>query len=103
MRAVLQRVTKAYVTVDRQTVGEIGAGLVVLLGVETGDNETDARYIAQKIAGLRIFEDEEEKMNRSVQQTGGSVLVISQFTLLGDARKGRRPAVHPRRSAGARG
>ena len=90
MRAVLQRVTKAYVTVDRQTVGEIGAGLVVLLGVETGD-ETDARYIAQKIAGLRIFEDEEEKMNRSVQQTGGSVLVISQFTLLGDARKGRRP------------
>ena len=91
MRAVLQRVTEAYVTVDQQTVGKIGAGLVVLLGVETGDDETDARYIAQKTAGLRIFEDEAEKMNRSVQQAGGSVLVISQFTLLGDARKGRRP------------
>ena len=91
MRAVLQRVTEAGVCVAGKTVGRIGPGLVVLLGVEQGDTESDAAYVAQKIANLRIFSDEKDRMNLSVQQTGGSVLMVSQFTLMADARKGRRP------------
>jgi len=91
MRAVLQRVSSARVVVGGETVGEIGRGLLVLLGVEEGDGEKDARYLADKTAGLRIFEDEAGKMNRSVSDLGGEVLVVSQFTLLGDCRKGRRP------------
>ncbi|HEX2999660.1 MAG TPA: D-aminoacyl-tRNA deacylase [Armatimonadota bacterium] len=92
MRAVIQRVRRGRVTVDQETVGSIGVGLVALIGVESDDGEQDARYIADKIAGLRIFEDSEGKMNRSVQDVGGSVLAVSQFTLLGDCRKGRRPS-----------
>jgi len=95
MRAVLQRVTKASVKVDGQVVGEIGAGLVVLLGVAKGDGEADVRYMLEKIPGLRIFSDEQGKMNRSVTELagegGGAVLVVSQFTLLGDTDRGRRP------------
>lgn len=91
MRAVLQRVTRAKVTVDGQVVGEIGAGWLVLLGVARGDIEADGDFIAEKIAQLRAFADEAGKMNRSVQGIGGGVLVVSQFTLLGDCRKGRRP------------
>lgn len=91
MRAVVQRVSSARVVVGEEVVGEIPAGLMVLLGVEKGDAETDARYLAEKIAGLRIFADDEGKMNLSVVETGGSVLVVSQFTLLGDCRQGRRP------------
>ena len=92
MRAVVQRVSKASVAVDDQIVGEIGPGLVVLLGVSTGDAEADADYLAEKIAGLRIFEDEGGKMNRSVADAGGAVLAVSQFTLYGDVRRGRRPS-----------
>jgi len=92
MRAVVQRVTGASVTVEGETVGAIGHGLVVLLGVEKGDTETDMEVIADKVAGLRIFCDEAAKMNLSVTDVGGSVLWISQFTLLGDARHGRRPS-----------
>ncbi len=91
MRAVVQRVSSARVTVEDETVGEIGRGLLVLLGVEQGDEEADARYLAEKIVGLRIFEDEWGKMNLSAAEVGGAVLVVSQFTLLGDCRKGRRP------------
>ena len=91
MRAVIQRVSEASVVIDGQTVGEIRQGLVVLLGVAVGDATRDAVYMADKTAGLRIFEDEQGKMNRSVADISGSVLVISQFTLLGDCRKGRRP------------
>lgn len=91
MRAVVQRVSEASVVIDGQTVGEIRRGLVVLLGVAAGDTTKDAVYMADKTAGLRIFEDEQGKMNRSVTDISGSVLVISQFTLLGDCRKGRRP------------
>ena len=91
MRAVVQRVSSARVVVAESTVGEIGAGLMVLLGVEKEDAEADARYLAEKMAGLRIFEDDVGKMNLSVQETGGGVLVVSQFTLLGDCRQGRRP------------
>lgn len=91
MRAVVQRVTSASVTVDGQVVGSIERGLMVLLGVGQPDTESDARYLAEKIAGLRIFEDEAGKMNLSVEETGGSVLAVSQFTLYGDCRKGRRP------------
>jgi len=91
MRAVLQRVSSARVAVEKETVGEIGEGLMVLLGVEEGDGESDARYLAEKTAQLRIFEDAEGKMNRSVADIGGGVLVVSQFTLLADCRQGRRP------------
>ena len=95
MRAVVQRVSSAAVTVDQRTVGAIGHGLLVLVGVERDDGPTDAEYIAGKIRGLRVFEDPSDTsghMNRSVQEVGGSVLVVSQFTLAGDCRKGRRPS-----------
>src|SRR5215472_6803851 len=92
MRAVVQRVRRAKVTVDAETVGEIGLGLLVLLGVGRGDEESGADYLAEKIIGLRIFEDDGGKMNRSVVDVGGAVLVVSQFTLYGDARKGKRPS-----------
>lgn len=92
MRAVVQRVTKSSVTVDEQITGATDEGLVVLIGVEEGDTDKDVRYIADKVSGLRIFEDENEKMNLSVKDVGGSILAISQFTLLGDVRKGKRPS-----------
>ena len=91
MKAVLQRVTRASVEVDGQVMGQIGAGLLVLLGVAKGDGEADVRYMLEKIAGLRIFSDEQGKMNRSITELGGGVLLVSQFTLLGDTEKGRRP------------
>jgi D-aminoacyl-tRNA deacylase len=92
MRAVVQRVTRARVTVDDRVTGEIGHGLLVLLGAGAGDTATDLGYIVDKIAHLRIFADDAGKMNRSVLDVGGGVLVVSQFTLYGDARQGRRPA-----------
>ena len=92
MRAVVQRVSRAKVTVNEQISGEIAMGLLVLLGVGDGDTETEARYLAEKIAGLRIFEDSDGKMNRSVREAGGSVLAVSQFTLYGDVRRGKRPS-----------
>ena len=92
MRTVLQRVTRGCVSVDDQTVAEIGPGLVILLGIGQDDGEEQARYLAQKIANLRIFEDDEGKMNRSVLDIGGKAIVISQFTLYADTRKGRRPS-----------
>jgi D-aminoacyl-tRNA deacylase len=92
MRAVVQRVSRCCVTVDDDVVGEIGVGLLVLLGVSKTDNEAAADYLAGKIVGLRIFEDAEEKMNLSVQDCGGAVLVVSQFTLYGDVRRGKRPS-----------
>lgn len=92
MRAVIQRVSRARVAVDGQIVGEIGLGMLVLLGVGREDTEADAHYLAEKIAGLRIFEDQDGKMNRSVIDVGGSVLVVSQFTLYGDVRRGKRPS-----------
>ena len=91
MRAVIQRVREASVVVNNQTVGAVETGLMVLLGVAQGDTGKDAAYLAEKTAGLRIFEDDHGKMNRSVEDIHGSILVISQFTLLGDCRKGRRP------------
>ena len=91
MRAVIQKVTHAEVVVEGETVGRIGDGYMVLLGAENGDTEADARYCAEKIAGLRVFEDENDKMNLSLADVGGSVLLVSQFTLLADARHGRRP------------
>ena len=92
MRAVLQRVTRAGVRVGGETVGEIGPGLVVLLGVARDDTDGDARYLAEKTVGLRVFDDEAGRMNRSVAEAGGSLLVVSQFTLYGDVRRGRRPS-----------
>jgi len=92
MRAVVQRVSRARVTVNEWTAGEIGLGLLVLLGVGREDSESDASYLAEKIVGLRIFEDAEGKMNRSVVDVGGSVLAVSQFTLYGDVRRGKRPS-----------
>lgn len=91
MRAVIQRVSSARVEVGGAVTGEIGAGLLVLLGVRRGDTPADARYLAEKIAYLRIFADEDGKMNLSVLEAGGSALVVSQFTLYADTRKGRRP------------
>ena len=91
MRCVAQRVTEAYVTVDGRETGRIGKGIAALIGVEAGDTEKDAVYLAGKLAKLRIFEDENEKMNRSVMDVGGAVLAVSQFTLLGDARGQNRP------------
>lgn len=91
MRAVVQRVSRARVTVAGEVVGEIGQGYVVLLGVAREDDEAAADYMAEKIAGLRVFEDEAGKMNRSIQEAGGAILAISQFTLYGDVRRGRRP------------
>ncbi len=92
MRAVLQRVTRAKVIVDNETVGTIGAGLLVLLGVARGDGPAEARRLAEKTAELRIFADADGKFNRSLLETGGSALVVSQFTLLADVRRGRRPS-----------
>jgi D-aminoacyl-tRNA deacylase len=92
VRAVVQRVTRAEVRVDGQVAGRIGAGLCVLLGAGKGDGDDDVAYLVDKIANLRIFEDELGKMNRSLLETGGGALVISQFTLYGDVRKGRRPS-----------
>jgi len=92
MRAVVQRVSAASVAVDGRTVGEIGPGLLVLLGVSASDATADADYLAEKIAGLRIFEDDGGRMNLSVNDMGGAVLAVSQFTLYGDVRRGRRPS-----------
>ncbi len=92
MRAVVQRVTEARVTVNGATVGAIGAGAVVLLGVAPEDGEAEARWLADKVANLRIYNDSDGKMNRSLLDIGGEALVVSQFTLYGDARKGRRPS-----------
>ena len=92
MRAVIQRVTHCQVTVGGEVAGKISRGLLVLLGVTQTDTEADADYLAEKIAGLRIFEDETGKMNLSVTDVGGAVLVVSQFTLYGDVRRGKRPS-----------
>jgi D-tyrosyl-tRNA(Tyr) deacylase len=92
MRIVVQRVTEAHVEVDGEAVGAIGRGLLVLVGVAIPDTPADADYLADKVVGLRIFPDEDGKMNRSVLEAGGALLVISQFTLYGDCRKGRRPS-----------
>ena len=92
MRAVVQRVSRARVTVKGETAGEIGLGLLVLLGVGAGDTRTEADYLVEKTIGLRIFEDAGGKMNLSVAEVGGALLVVSQFTLYGDARRGKRPS-----------
>lgn len=92
MRAVVQRVTRASVTVDAEITGEIGLGILVLLGVGRDDNNSDADYMAEKIAGLRIFEDYDGKMNLGLADVGGAVLAVSQFTLYGDVRRGKRPS-----------
>ena len=92
MRAVVQRVSRARVTVNGETTGEIGLGLLVLLGVGAGDTRTEADYLVEKTIGLRIFEDAGGKMNLSVAEVGGALLVVSQFTLYGDARRGKRPS-----------
>ena len=92
MRAVVQRVSRAQVAVNGEIAGKIGLGLLVLLGVGRDDTEADATYLAEKIGGLRVFEDAEGKMNRSAQDVDGSVLAVSQFTLYGDVRRGKRPS-----------
>jgi D-tyrosyl-tRNA(Tyr) deacylase len=92
MRAVVQRVSRAQVAVDGEIVGEVGRGLLVLLGVTHADTEPDADYLADKIAGLRVFEDENGKMNLDVAAVAGGILVVSQFTLYGDVRRGKRPS-----------
>jgi D-tyrosyl-tRNA(Tyr) deacylase len=92
MRACIQRVSEARVTVDGEVTGQIGRGLVVLLGVGVGDGESEMNWLAEKIVGLRIFEDDAGKMNRSLAEVGGAMLVVSQFTLYADCRKGRRPS-----------
>ena len=92
MRAVVQRVTEARVEVAGEPVGEIGAGLLVLLGVARDDTRDDADYLADKTVNLRVFDDDEGKMNRSLSESGGAILVVSQFTLYGDVRRGRRPS-----------
>lgn len=92
MKAVIQRVSEALVVVDTVTVGEIGAGTLVLLAVEKGDSETDAMWLAKKIVELRMFGDSDDKMNLSLKEIGGSILAISQFTLAGSCEKGRRPS-----------
>lgn len=92
MRAVVQRVTRASVTIEGEIVGEIGNGLVVLLGIARDDSQVDAEYLVNKIVALRIFDDEEGKMNLSLKDSGGAVLVVSQFTLYGDVRRGLRPS-----------
>lgn len=92
MRAVIQRVSEASVHVDGELVGSIGPGLLVYLGIGPGDGQDQVDYMSRKVAGLRIFQDDEGRMSRSVLDTGGSVLVVSQFTLYGDVRKGRRPS-----------
>jgi D-tyrosyl-tRNA(Tyr) deacylase len=92
MRLLLQRVSQARVSVEGRTIAEAGPGLVILVGVGQGDGEAQARFLAEKVAGLRIFEDEGGKMNRSILETGGEALVVSQFTLYADTRKGRRPS-----------
>ncbi|NLW25527.1 MAG: D-tyrosyl-tRNA(Tyr) deacylase [Clostridia bacterium] len=102
MRAVIQRVKKGSVKVEGKRVGEIGTGLVILLGVTHDDTDEDAKYLAEKICNLRIFEDEEGKLNLSLLDIGGAILSVSQFTLYGDCRKGRRPsftdAAHPEKA-----
>ena len=92
MRAVVQRVSEASVSVDGEIVGTIGDGFLVLVGVALGDGDEDARLVAEKVVNLRVFEDADGKMNRSLLDAGGAVLAVSQFTLMGDARKGRRPS-----------
>ncbi len=92
MRAVVQRVTQSSVTVSAEIVGQISHGLLVLLGVSQGDTLDDVKYLADKIVSLRVFEDDAGKMNRSLVEAGGAMLVVSQFTLMGDCRKGRRPS-----------
>lgn len=92
MRAVIQRVSRAQVSVGEEIVGKIGAGLLVLIGVAKTDTQADADYLAGKVVGLRIFEDDNGKMNLSILDTGGAVLAVSQFTLYGDVRKGKRPS-----------
>ena len=92
MRAVIQRVTAASVTIDGQPVGQIGRGLLVLVGVSRTDTAASADYLIEKVLGLRIFEDNDGKMNVSVREIGGALLVVSQFTLLGDVRRGKRPS-----------
>ncbi|HEY0003341.1 MAG TPA: D-aminoacyl-tRNA deacylase [Pyrinomonadaceae bacterium] len=92
MRAVVQRVSRASVRVDERIVGEIGEGLLVLLGISRDDTKQDALYLVEKIASLRIFDDEDGRMNLSLVEKGGGLLVVSQFTLYGDARRGRRPS-----------
>lgn len=91
MRAVVQRVSSGCVTVDRKPIGSIAGGIVVLLGIRSGDNAGDAAWLAEKIVHLRIFNDDQGKMNRSLADIGGEMLIVSQFTLYGDCRKGRRP------------
>jgi len=92
MRAVVQRVSRASVTVSGEIVGQIGKGFLVLLGIEEADGQAEAIYMAQKVSGLRVFEDADGKMNLGLAEVSGSMLVVSQFTLLGDCRKGRRPS-----------